>query len=154
LEYNFATGDKDPTDGNNESFQNLFPSNHAHYGYMDEFGWRNLHNLRLQLTAQPTKKVSVEASFHAFWLAETTDYWYRANGLSTTRTRTPGGADVRTIGASSFAGTEVDLAFTWKATDWLTVHGGYSHFFAGDYLEDTGPGDDADFAYLQAALAF
>src|SRR5207244_2967107 len=32
-EYNYASGDHDPTDGNIETFQNLFPSNHAYYGY-------------------------------------------------------------------------------------------------------------------------
>ena len=26
---------------------------------------------------------------------------------------------------------------------------GYSHFFAGNFVEETGPSDDADFAYLQ-----
>jgi hypothetical protein len=154
LEYNYATGDKDPTDGDNESFQNLFPSNFAPYGYIDEFSWRNMHNARLHLTAQPTKKLTVELSYHAFWLAETSDYWYRSNGQSTLRTRTPGGADVRTIGASNFAGHEIDLAFTYKPTDRLTIFTGYSHFFAGDYLSDTGPSDDADFAYLQATIAF
>lgn len=154
IEYNFASGDDDPTDGDNGSFQNLFPSNHAHYGYMDEFSWRNLHNARLQLTAQPTKKLTVELNYHAFWLADTSDYWYRSNGYSTLRTRTPDGRDVRAVGASNFAGHEVDLSFTWKATDWLTFHGGYSHFFAGNYLADTGASDDADFAYLQATLAF
>ena len=32
----------------------------------------------------------------------------------------------------------------WSATKWLTVDMGYSHLFAGDYLHDTGPSDDAD----------
>ena len=40
------------------------------------------------------------------------------------------------------------------STDRLTVESGYSHFFAGSYLKDTGPSDDADFAYVQAAVAF
>ncbi len=42
----------------------------------------------------------------------------------------------------------------WKATDHLTIEGGYSHFFAGSYLSDTGPSDDADFGYVQASVAF
>jgi hypothetical protein len=154
LEYNYASGDKDPTDGRNQSFQNLFPSNHTPYGDMDEFAWRNMHEARAAVTVQPTKKLSAELSYHAFWLAETSDYWYRSNGISTLRTRTPSGTDVRTAGASNFAGHEVNLSFTYKATDWLTVHGGYAHFFAGDYLSDTGPSDDADFAFLQASLVF
>lgn len=154
LEYNFASGDKDPTDGDNQSFQNLFPSNHAPYGYMDEFSWRNMHNARLQFTVQPSKKLSAELSYHAFWLAETTDYWYRQNGINTQRNRTANGRDVRAIGASNFAGHEVNLEATYKPTDWLNILAGYGHFFAGNYLADTGASDDADLAYVQATLTF
>ncbi len=154
LEYNYATGDKNPGDGRSQSFQNLFASNHEKYGFIDEFSWRNLHNARLSLSAKPVKNVDVTLDYHAFWLAEPTDYWFRANGTSTLRTKTPAGRDVRTVGASNFAGHEVDLTVKWKATDHLTVETGYSHFFAGSYLKDTGPGDDADFAYVQATIAF
>jgi hypothetical protein len=154
LEYNFASGDEDPNDGRNQSFQNLFPSNHTPYGDMDEFAWRNMHEARIALTVQPAKNLTAEVSYHAFWLAETNDYWYRSNGVSTLRTKAPGGADARAIGASNFAGHEANLSFAYKATEWLAVHGGYARFFAGDYLSDTGPSDDADFAYLQATLSF
>ena len=154
LEYNYATGDKNPGDGRSQSFQNLFASNHEKYGFIDEFSWRNLHDVRLSLSAKPAKNVDVTLDYHAFWLAETTDYWFRANGTSTLRTKTPAGRDVRSVGASNFAGDEVDVTVKWKATDHLTVECGYSHFFAGSYLKDTGPGDDADFAYVQATIAF
>ena len=56
--------------------------------------------------------------------------------------------------ASNYAGSEADLTVTYAATKWLTVEAGYSHFFAGDYLADTGASDDADFGYVQAAIAF
>ena len=154
LEYNYATGDKNPNDGKSESFQNLFASNHEKYGYIDEFSWRNLHNARFQLNVRPAKNVDVELSYHAFWLAETSDYWFRSNGLSTLRTKTPDGRDVRTIGARSFAGHELDFVVKWKPVKWLNIDAGYSHFFAGDYLKDTGPHDDADLGYVQAQLLF
>jgi hypothetical protein len=153
LEYNFASGDKNPADGKSESFFTLFPSNFAPYGYMDEFAWRNMHNARVQFTVQPTKELSAELSYHAFWLADTSDFWYR-NGINPLRSKTPTGADVRTIGASNFAGHEIDFAVTYKPTYWLTVYGGYSHFFAGDYLKDTGPSDDADFGWIYANIQF
>ena len=38
---------------------------------MDEFGWRNVHDLRFQLSAKPSKKVDLEFHYHAFWLADT-----------------------------------------------------------------------------------
>jgi hypothetical protein len=31
---------------------------------------------------------------------------------------------------------------------------GYSHFFAGDYLRDTGADDDADFAYVMTTISY
>jgi hypothetical protein len=31
---------------------------------------------------------------------------------------------------------------------------GYSHFFAGDYLNATGRSDDADYGYFQATINF
>ena len=154
LEYNYGTGDKDPTDGKSESFQNLYASNHEKYGYIDEFSWRNMHDARVQWNVRPGKNVDVELSYHAFWLAETTDYWFRANGFSTLRTKTPDGRDVRLIGASSFAGQELDFVVKWKPLKWLNIDAGYIHFFAGDYLRDTGPHDDADFGYVQAQLLF
>lgn len=49
LEYDYASGDSNPNDNDSESFQNLFPSNHEKYGFMDEFSWRNIHDARAQL---------------------------------------------------------------------------------------------------------
>ena len=154
LEYDYASGDQNPNDNKTESFQNLFPSNHEKYGFMDEFSWRNIHDARLQINAKPIKKLDLEFDYHAFWLADTHDFWYRSNGYSTLRTRTPDGRDVRTIGASNFAGQEIDLTATWEATKNVKVQAGYSHFFAGTYLADTGPSDDADFGYLMATISY
>ena len=46
-------------------------------------------------------------------------------------------------GASSSAGSEVDLTVTYAATKSLSFMAGYSRFFAGDYLKDTGSSSDA-----------
>ncbi len=155
VEYDYASGDRNPDDGRSQSFQNLFASNHAHYGFMDIFDWRNLHDARFALSAQPVKKITTTLDYHAFWLAESTDYWARGNnGNSTMRTTTPGGADVRRINASNFAGQELDFTITWRPTKEFNLLVGYSHFFAGDYLRDTGPSDDADFGYVQAQVVF
>lgn len=154
LEYNYATGDRDPNDRKSESFQNLFASNHDKYGYIDEFAWRNLHDARVQWTVRHSSTLDVELSYHALWLAETSDYWFRSNGLSPLRTQTPAGRDVRTLDASRFAGHEIDFAVKWSPAGPLKVEAGYSHFFAGTYLRETGPHDDADFAYVMTTVKF
>ena len=149
LEYNYGSGDSDPTDGDVETFQNLFPTNHKFYGQMDVFSWQNMHNVGLILKASPTKKLTVKGELQAFWLASTDDSWYRANGSTTVR---PLNAAARSAG--NYAGTEADLTVTYAATKWLSLEAGYSHFWAGDYLADTGAHDDADFGYLQATINF
>ena len=149
LEYNYATGDRDPVDREVETFQNLFPTNHKSYGQMDAFSWQNMHDLAVIVKAQPIKAVTLKSEFHVFWLASTDDVWSRANGTTAVRPLTPAAR-----AANQSAGAEIDLTATWNVNKHLQIEGGYSHFFAGDYLGDTGPSDDADFGYVQAKLTF
>jgi hypothetical protein len=145
-EYNYASGDHNSTDGDIETFQNLFPSNHPRYGFMDLFSWQNLHNPELSFKVKPWKQVSVETDFHWFWLADTNDAWYRANGTTRVRPITPG--------APNYVGSEIDLLITYQPVKFLVFWAGYSHFFAGSYVSATGPSDDADFGYVQATISF
>lgn len=147
--YSYATGDGDPLDGKIETFQNLFPTNHKFYGQMDVFSWQNMHDLEASVKAQPVKAVTLKAEYHGFWLASTDDVWYRANGVTAVRPLTPVARQ-----ASNYAGSEVDLLAQWVVSKNFTVEAGYSHFFAGDYLDDTGAADDADFGYVMATLNF
>lgn len=144
VEYSYASGDSNAADGRTTTFQNLFPTNHLYYGYMDLFAWQNLHNPAIHFSVQPSKSVKVMVDWHWFWLANSNDAWYRSNITSTARPVSPG--------ASNYAGSEIDFTIAWKATKYLEVQAGYSHFFAGDYLRNTGAHDDADFAYLMVTL--
>ncbi len=93
-----------------------------------------------RLAAQPHAKVKTTLNFQGFWLADTADAWYRANGTARVRNFRPS--------ACYHAGDEIDFALNAKLTKYLDVLLCYSHFFAGQYLEDTVVGDDAEFAYL------
>ena len=149
IAYNYGSGDGNPADGDTETFQNLFPTNHKFYGQMDVFSWQNMQDLELSFKCSPTKKLTAKAEFHAFWLASTDDSWYRANGIATVRPLTPVAR-----GASDSVGYEADVTLTYTVSKNLSFEGGYSHFFAGDYLSDTGASDDADFVYLQTTITF
>jgi hypothetical protein len=149
LEYSYATGDSDPLDNDIGTFQNLFPTNHIYYGFMDAFSWQNIHDLAIQWKAAPWKNITTRLDFHAFWLADTNDSWYRANGTTTVR---PLNSAARA--ASNFAGTEVDAVITWQPSKQFALEAGYCRFFAGDYLGDTGASDDANFGYVQTTLSF
>jgi hypothetical protein len=149
LEYNYATGDSDPLDGDIGTFQNLFPTNHIYYGFMDAFAWQNVHDVAVSWKAAPWKNITTRLDFHAFWLADTNDAWYRANGTTTVRPLSPAAR-----AAGSFAGTEIDAVVAWQANKHVALEVGYCRFFAGDYLADTGASDDANFGYVQTTISF
>jgi hypothetical protein len=146
MEYSFGSGDGNAKDGKVNTFQNLFPTNHPPYGFMDTFSWQNMHNVVLRMAAQPHAKVKTNLDLHAFWLADTADAWYRANGSTRVRGVNPK--------ASNYAGAEADFTINAKISKHLDMLLGYSHFFAGTYLSDTGAADGADFAYLMLTLNY
>ena len=53
-------------------------------------------------------------------------------------------------------GQEIDLTVSYNLFKNFGVVAGYSHFFADDFIEDTGAGVDrgSDWAYLQTTLSF
>ena len=160
VEYNIASGDSDPNDATDQSFLNLFPTNHKFYGYMDFFAWKNVHNpaLSLKLTPYQDPKAAwraftIQLDGHWFWLYSNEDAWYRANAVTRVR---PLNAVARA--ADPFVGEEIDLTLAYSPWKFLKLQAGYSHFFAGDYVRQTAAGangdSDANFGYLQATLSF
>jgi hypothetical protein len=53
-------------------------------------------------------------------------------------------------------GQEIDFTVKYKMFDNFSVVGGYSHFWADDFIEDTGNGVDrgVDWAYLMTTVKF
>ena len=162
LEYNFASGDSDPNDGKNNTFENLFPTNHKLYGYMDFVGWRNIHNPRLNMSIKPAKSIDATLDYHLFWLADTHDFFYPEVGPGRGASGPAQLGEPVSYGRnpqfSSFLGSEVNLDVTYTPARWAVLRAGYGHFFAGDYVKSSvsgvGGATDADWIYLQATLGF
>ena len=160
LEYSFASGDSDPTDGKHETFENLFPTNHKFYGYMDFFSLQNLHDVRIMLTAKPTPRLSLALEGHLFWLADDRDSLYAVNG-------TPRGGLTSTAGTgyglnssySKFVGGEIDFIAGYSLTKFASLEAGFGHFFTGGYVNSTfsavaGGSTSANWFYLQTTVTF
>ncbi len=160
LEYDFSSGDSNAADGRHGTFENLFPTNHRFYGYMDFISWQNIHNLRAATSARPCKPVLITLDWHAFWLADTHDSFYQANGARRTgQSAGPGTGYGINPNFDSFVGQEVDLIATWTVTSYLTGQAGYGHFFPGEYVRQSlsAPGfgsAGADYIYAQATINF
>ncbi len=153
LGYDLFSGDSDPKDDHNGTFEPLFPTNHRPLGLMDLVGAKNIHDPRVNFTLKPVKTVVVSLEWQSFWLAETADYFY-----SDTGTARSGNGYGRHPQFSSYAGSEVDLDVTYTPKPWLVGRAGYGHFFVGDYVDASlaanGGAQDADWIYTQLSFTF
>ena len=143
--FDYASGDDNASDGDVETFNQLFPLGHAYNGYMDLIGRQNVTDLSAGLSFKPHKKVLIKAEIHNFTRSSDGDSVYNAGG-GVLRATAPG--------ASSDIGQEFDLTAKYLVDRHTTLQGGYSHFFAGDFFTDTGADEDIDWFYFQATYTF
>jgi hypothetical protein len=146
IEYNYASGDEDPADGNVGTFDQLFPTNHDKYGVADLVGWRNMHDLRTGISIKPTKDINVTADYHSFWLAERRDAFYNAAGLPVAR--------VATGAAGSHIGQELDFFGLATVAKRYRLGAGFAYMFAGDFLKEATPGRNTSWSYLMFGYRF
>lgn len=74
-----ASGDDNSPDSTNSTFNQLFPTGHAHLGAMDYFGWQNVVGVRGTIGFRPGK-AHVWLDVHHFSAWNPKDAWYAANG--------------------------------------------------------------------------
>ncbi len=60
------------------TFDNLYPTNHFHYGYMDLMAWKNMVNYAVVFDVKPDPVSKVQVNFIIHRLANSKDNWYRA----------------------------------------------------------------------------
>jgi hypothetical protein len=58
------------------------------------------------------------------------------------------------VGLSDEVGAEIDLLIKFQLDRHTEIVLGYSHFFAGDFIEESGPSDDIDFFYTGVQFTF
>jgi hypothetical protein len=129
------------------TFDQLFPVTHKYFGFLDLMGRQNITAANVNVSAWPVaEKVRAALAYHAFWLTDDRDALYGTNGA-------PGRRDP-TGAADTEVGQEVDFTLTWI----LDVHSsflfGYSHFWDGEFLQDTGASENSDLVYVQYAFRF
>ena len=146
LYYDWASGDDATGAGN--GFHHGFPLAHKYNGFMDLFGRRNLEDVNLQLSVQPTKRLKLLAWYHYLFLETQTDTPYSVVMTPFNGGNLPGSTDL---------GHEIDLLAAYKFDARRELVVGYSHFFSGQYYATT-PGvpydGDANFFYTQWTTNF
>jgi len=135
--FDWASGDERPG-GDVETFNQLFPLSHQFYGFIDAIGRQNAVDASGGVVLRPFPATTTTLTGHLFWRAENQDALYSASGAVSR----PGSS-----GSSSWLGAELDLLVRYQLDVHTALLVGYSHFFTGDFLRESGRGRDIDFGY-------
>lgn len=147
--YDWASGDRDPGDGQRNTFNQLFPLSHKYFGFADLVARENIRDLNFQLVSKPTERHTLLLWWHIFHLDQARDALYNAPGVPIRFD--PTGA------AGTDVGQELDLTLTYAINARTELLFGYSHFWAGNFVLATNPpgvSGDVDFFYTQLQWRF
>src|SRR4029453_3992965 len=84
--YDMASGDDDPGDGDLGTFNQLFPTVHVYFGYIDVIGRQNIIDFHpgaeftLLQDSHYVKRLALRAEHHVFWRESDVDAVYNAPG--------------------------------------------------------------------------
>lgn len=144
LKANIISGDRSVSDKTLHAFNALYPRG-AYFGDIGQLGPANLINLHPGIAG----KFAPTWAYHV----DTVIYWRESDrdGLYN-----PGGALIRAGGASraNFIGTQSDATLSWLPDRYWTVELTYARFWAGDYVRESGPGEDIDYGSLLTRFRF
>lgn len=140
LGLDYASGDKDPLDGQSGTFDQLFPLGHAYLGFIDLVGRKNIIDFNQGVSFQCLSRATCRADTHFFWRARPADALYDAAGVALR----PGALESR-----RWTGAEMDLTWHLKLDRHTSLSVGYSHFFPGSFIRESGSAKDVDFGYVE-----
>ena len=126
-------------------FNQLFPPLYMYLGHLYLFGRQNIIDAHGGIDFHLTRDLTLFTSEHVFWRQNTNDALYNLSGGVV---RLDGGSN------ASYVGNEFDISLNWQITRHWSAYAGYAHFFAGSFINDTGPHDDVDFIYAAATFTF
>jgi hypothetical protein len=144
LQYDFASGDRDPGDKTNSRFDPLFGARRFEWGPTGLYGPFARSNIRspgVRLEVQPHPTVDAFTAYRLNWLASPRDAWTSA-GL-----RDPSGA------SGSFLGQQVEVRIRWQVFPRnLALDAGGALLLPGEFPKTAPKGDDQPSRYLYAQL--
>jgi hypothetical protein len=137
------SGDHDPDDDRLGTFNPLFPRG-SYFGEIALIGPANLFDVHPTLDLRLTEALTVTADWDFFWRYSTDDGLYD-NGGNMMR-----GPD----GRARFVGHQPSVGAKWQIGRHTTVNVVYSHFFTGDFIDESGPSADIDFVGASVLYRF
>jgi hypothetical protein len=139
--YEYASGDKNPGNGEVRTFNQLFPFGHYYFGGTDNIGRQNIHDLNAQFVFYPTHWITCLAQYHILSLDSAFDALYNSGGNAIRRDPTgKAGTDV---------GDLLDLVVNFHLDKHTDIFVQLCHLYSGTFIKKTGPGGDVNTLFLQ-----
>lgn len=140
-QYQYASGDSDPTDGVFGTADQFSPANHRYRGAADLIGYRNLRAFGAGLELAPSSRATLEVQVDHYGLASGADGFYTF-GADLWAPRVPGGT------SSTGLGVEVDVTGTYRLNPFTVVSAGIARFQRRGFFRDHTDFTSATFSYL------
>ena len=129
--------------GNANTFENFFPTNFLHVGYMLNGAWRNSVQPQINFQSRPTVRDHIEIWALRKYLASARDNWYRGSQGPLIFSQSDN--------TTTHIGDEIDVAWSHMFADGkISLAVIYGHFFSGPYIRhQLGTSADQDWGIVQ-----
>lgn len=148
VEYDYASGDKNPNDNKDGRFDTLYGARRFDYGptgIYGAFARSNINSPAYRLGFSPLANVQTTLSHRFFWLAQNKDAWTTAN------------LQDKTGNSGDYVGHQLELSTRWDINSSVNLETGWTHLFKGQFAK-TAPnapnGQDIDYFYVQSLFRF
>lgn len=146
VEYNYASGNKNPNGSTWGTHDEIYPSSHDKMDFADQFGWRNIRDLRAGVQQNLARKWTLSQVVDNVWLASKYDAMYSSSGAISV----PAHPNV----TSTHAGTELELIAECKQNKHIAYGFGWTHLFPGAFLKQATAGKDYSYPFAYSTYIF
>ena len=146
LEYDYGSGSSNTKSGVDNTFDPIYPSTHDKLGLADQFGWRNIQDLRFGQDWHIARKWTAATSFHDLWLANAHDGLYPTRGSVIAQSVT--GVD------GTHVAEELDIQAIFTPTRQTQVDFGVGHVIPAEFLKKTTQGVAYTYPYMMIEYVF
>lgn len=148
LEYDYASGDKNPNDNKDQRFDTLYGVRRGEFGptgIYGPFARSNINTPGYRLKLAPRNDLKLELGHRVYWLASSKDAW------------TTAGLQDKSGNTGDYVGHQLELLARWDFNSSLNFETGWAHLFKGTFAKETKNApdkQDIDYFYVQSMLRF
>jgi Alginate export len=144
LKADIASGDSDPNDRDLQTFNAMFFKG-EYFNRTQMLGPANIEDLHPSLKLYFNEQLSLNVDWDFFWRQSLYDGIYGVAGNL---------VNLGLTSRASYIGSALSTEAVWRIDSHFTITGAYTHFFAGPFLRESGPGKDVNYFSLWGTYKF